>query len=228
MSRSQPTPINPAKRFFKWSGNDGKLVYYDKEKAVEVEVALPFEFLVLDQLATMAGFCEPDSSSYWSNEVKFIKSDQLVVRTSKGIKETGKYEDLTDVRSKGAKYAKSIYIAYLEGDQYVIGNIKAYGAALTAWIDLSGRYNVEKGKVSLTGSTEGKKGSNTYCIPTFEWQASETLEDETAERLDKELQVYLSQYLNAAKPYTDPDGDMESLIAGGEPVTDEDPFIEEE
>lgn len=198
MSRSQPTLTNPAKRFMKWSGSKGTLSYYDKENQTEVEVKLPFTFLVLDQLATITGYSDQDESSYWSNEVRSVAKEQLTVKTSKGIKEVGLYKDLME-RSKGAKYAKSVYVAYDTGtdEGYVIGNLKLFGAALTAWIEFSKRCaNVELGKISLTGSEEAKKGTTVYRTPTFEWAASGADEDSIALELDKELQVYLSQYLN--------------------------------
>jgi len=199
MSRSNPGLTNPAKHFFKWSGSKGKLVYYDKENKQEVEVKLPFTFMVLDQLATITGFCESDASQYWSNEVRSVAKEEFTVRTSNGTKQSGLYKDLADVRSKGAKYAKSVYIAYKEGGEYHIGNLKASGAALTAWIELSNNHVVTNGKITLTGAEEAKKGATTYFTPTFEWQNAEKDEDEAAIALDKELQVYLSQYLSAAK-----------------------------
>lgn len=199
MSRSNPTPTNPARRFFKWSGSKGELGYYDKEKQQEIPVTLPFTFLVLDQLATITGFCELDASQYWSNEVRSVAKEELTVRTSKGTKQVGLYKELADVRSSGAKYAKSIYIAYQEDGEFVIGNFKASGAALTAWIELSNKHAVGNGKVALTGSEEAKKGATTYYVPTFEWLHAEADEDRAAIELDKELQIYLSQYLSAAK-----------------------------
>jgi hypothetical protein len=217
MSRSNPTTQNPAKYFFRWKG--GQLSYYDKEKQSDVAVDLPFEFLVLDQLATITGFCEADNSGYWSNEVRNVGREELTVKTSKGIKQAGLYKDLADVRAKGAKYAKSVYIAYLDSDtgEYTIGNIKASGAALTAWIELSNKYVLDNGKVILTGSTEAKKGTTIYSVPTFEWGASETAEDEAALNLDKELQVYLSQYLSVRS----------NVFAGDEPSDEWTPTEEE-
>ncbi len=199
MSRSNPTSTNPAKRFFRWSGSEGQLSYYDKDKKKDVKIDLPFSFLVLDQLATITGFCEQDSSSYWSNEVRSVAKEEFIVRTSKGAKQTGLYSALTDVRSKGAKYAKSIYVAYKEGDDYVIGNIKASGAALTAWIELSGKCIVTNGRIVLKGSEEATKGATKYQIPVFEWDHSTPEEDSLAVELDKELQIYLNQYLSAAQ-----------------------------
>ena len=199
MSRSNPTPTNPSTKFFKWSGSTGKLVWYDKEAEQEKEIKLPFSFLVLDQLATIAGFNEQDNSSYWSNEVRSVAKDELTVRTSAGTKAVGLYKDLADVRGKGAKYAKSIYIAFEDGGEIAIGNIKAYGAALTSWIEFTKSHDVLKGKVVLTGSETAKKGTTTYHVPTFEKAASTPEEDEKAVELDKELQSYLSLYLSAAQ-----------------------------
>lgn len=199
MSRSNPTPTNPAKKFFRWSGSKGELTWYDKDKQMELAMPLPFEFLVLDQLATITGFCEQDKSSYWSNEVRSIAKEEFDVRTSKGTKQTGLYSTLANVRSKGAKYAKSIYIAYTEDNELVIGNIKASGAALTAWIEFSGNAVVANGKVILTGSNKATKGTTTFFVPTFEWENSTSEEDRHAVELDKQLQVYLSQYLAAAQ-----------------------------
>lgn len=195
MSRSNPTQSNPARYYYRWSGSKGELSYYDKEKQVEVPVELPFHFLVLDELATITGFCEQDGSQYWSNEVRSVAREELIVKTSAGTKQTGLYKDLADVRSKGAKYAKSIYIAHYDGHEMVIANIKAHGAALTAWIELSSRHKVENGKVVLTGTEKGKKGATEYFIPKFEYQASDPQDDEKAIELDRQLQQHLSQYL---------------------------------
>lgn len=198
MSRSNPTPTNPAKRFFTWSGSTGKLVYYDKEQGSEVEVKMPFEFLVLDQLATISGFCEPDESHYWSNEVRSIAKEELTIKTSKGTKYIGLYKNSQGMVQvpQGARYAKSIYISFKDGENgFVIGNLRASGAALTAWIDFSNKNTVALGKCRLTGSEEAKKGATKYYVPTFEWSNADTSEDEIAKELDTELQVYLSQYL---------------------------------
>lgn len=196
MSRSNPTQTSPSRKFFDWSGGKGQLHWYDKEKQEKVEVRLPFEFLVLDELATITGYCDQDQSRYWSNEVRSVAKEEFIVKTSKGIKEAGLYSNLADVRSKGAKYAKSIYIAYKEGDEYVIGNIKAYGAALTAWIEFGKTCKVENGKVVLTGKEEAKKGATTYFVPKFEYLSATADENEIAIDLDRELQAYLTKYFS--------------------------------
>lgn len=178
--------------------------------------------MVLDQLATITGFSDQDQSSYWSNEVRSVAKEKLTVKTSKGVQQTGLYKDLAEVRSKGAKYAKSVYVAFDDGDGLVIGNIKMAGAALTSWIEFSRKYVVMNGKVSVTGSEEAKKGATVYYIPTFAWTPSDTGEDEVAIDLDKELQSYLSQYLNAAQ------FDRGSTWDDGSPLPTEEELVDTE
>lgn len=207
MSRSNPTLTNPAQHFFEWKGGAGKLQWYNKEAEKNVEVRLPFEFLVLDELATITGYNKRDESGFWSNEVRNIKKDTLYVKTRRGPFEAELYENLTQSLKSGGKYAKSIYIAHKgEGGQYMIGNLKAHGSALSAWIEFSQKHAVETGKVVMKrGEVQHTPKGDDYYPPVFEWAQTEEAENEEAIRLDKELQIYLSQYLAAPK-----DGEDES------------------
>lgn len=223
MSRSRPIETNPATRFFRWNGGDGSLEYYDKEKKQNIEVPLPFEFLVVDELATITGYCEPDESGYWSNEVRSVAREPFTVKTAKGTKETGFYRDLTDVRSKGAKYAKSVYIVFFENDEAMLGNLKVTGAALTPWIELAKTCKVENGKVAIIGADEQRKGSEkrpiVYFVPTFEYQHSTGIEDRVAMELDKKLQAYLDTYLQAKQEEPLPPEPDELVEDLGEPIS---------
>lgn len=201
MSRSNPTAKNPATRFMRWAGGEkggGRVTYYDKEAEQEKEVALPFSFLVLDELNTITGFSESDRSSFWANEVRNMQKSEFVVKTGAGVKARGKYADLADVRSKGAKYAKSMYIAFKDDEgELAIGNLKLFGAALTAWIDFNKAYDPYKCAVTITDTPkQGKKGSTTFFSPVFEARKIDQSTNAQAEKLDEELQVYLKGYLN--------------------------------
>jgi hypothetical protein len=196
LSLSKPSLTNPATRFFSWKGSEGNLVWYDKEKKHNFVMNLPFEFIVLDQLHTITGFSDIDQSSYWSNEIRNITTDNLIVRTSRGIHTIGLYKEIADERGRGAKYAKSVYIAYKEKGSFVIANIKMSGSALTAWINFCKTCNVLNGKTRLTGSEEGHKGTTIFQIPTFEYDHYEGDEYSIAVDLDKKLQLYLDQYLS--------------------------------
>lgn len=200
MSRSNPTLQNPAHRFFEWNGATGDVYYYDKEVKKQFIIPKPFEFLVLDELSTITGFNDDSQSGYWSNEVRNISKDELRVGLfKKGIQYVGLY--MNDQRIKqvppDANYTKSVYIAFKENGEWMLGNIKFAGAALRAWIEFTKHNKVQNGKTLITGFTEGKKGIVKFAIPTFEYTSSDKDEDEIAILLDKALQMYLSQYLAA-------------------------------
>lgn len=218
MSLSQPSIKNPATRFMQWRGGEeggGRVTYWDKEAEQEVEVALPFSFIVLDELNTITGFSERDQSGFWSNEVRSLQNDQLVVRTKSSIKERGKYADIADkIKAGGAKYAKSVYVAFKDDSgELAIGNIKIAGAALTAWIEFEKKFDVSQCAVFITETPKrAKKGKNTYFVPVFEGQnMSETTKSE-AVKLDEELQQYLNSYFQR-KPDLD-DSEQEEVDDG--------------
>lgn len=196
MSRSNPTPQNPAQHFMEWSGSEGTLNWYSKEQQKRINVPLPFEFLVLDELSTITGYSKRDQSGYWSNEVRNITKDELTVRTKHGTAQVGLYKDLADVRAKGAKYAKSIYIIHKKSDgEWIMGNLKAVGSALSAWIEFSGTCVVQNGKVRMTKGAKEEAPTGDFYPPVFEYLHADADEDYEAIAQDKILQVYLSQYL---------------------------------
>ncbi len=87
MSRSNPTEnlTSPCKHYFEWDADKGAFKYYDKEKKENVEVPLPFKFIVLDELNTIKGFYKEKKSSFWANEIRDTKKDILTVRTKLGV-----------------------------------------------------------------------------------------------------------------------------------------------
>jgi hypothetical protein len=212
MSLSRPQLQNPAARFYQWSGSRGALEHYDKELGQNIPVKLPFKFIVLDELHTITGYSDADQSGYWSNEVRRT-TDDLTVRTKRGVKYVGPYKDSKGIKQvpSDSKYAKSVYIAQKLGDEWVLANLKLSGVALTAWIDLNGKHKTEGNITALVGSTEGSKGATKFQIPTFEYGgAPEGNILEIATELDKQLQDYLDTYMTAPK-YDD----------NAEPVTDD-------
>ena len=220
MSRSRPTAKNPATRFLQWKGGaekisetvdgkkseryeGGKLTWYDKEAQTDVEVQLPFSFLVLDTLHTITGYSESNRSGFWSNEVRNLKNETLVVKTKQGsgvrTVAKGTYDQIKDeIKSQGGKYTQSVYIAYKgEGGDLQIGHIKISGAALTAWIEFQKKFDVNKCAVFITDEPKlEKKGSNYYFSPVFDGQNVSEATEEEAQKLDEELQRYLDTYLS--------------------------------
>lgn len=195
MSRSNnTTSTNPTTRWFEWSGSTGQLKYYDRDKQENVFIDAPFTFLVLDQLSTITGWSDDAQSGVWANEVRNLQLEELIVRTKMGILARGQYSNIKGLN--GVRFTKSIYIAYYDDNkQLQIGNLKAAGACLSAWIEFSRGRDVYKGAVTLSKAEPAKKGATKYFIPVFEEKT--TVSDETnaqAVELDKQLQAYLNDY----------------------------------
>jgi len=191
----QSTSSNPAKRFLEIKS--GKVQFYDKEEGHNVEVALPFEFTVLDTLATIKGWSDADDSGFWSNEVKSVGKDTLTVRTKSGAKASGIWKEIKTLPAlSGAKYFSSVYIAANGRDGLEINNLRLSGAALNAWIEFTGKTDLKKNKVVISGWLDAKKGAVKYQTPVFEAVPFQGDEKDEAVTLDLELKEYLEQYFN--------------------------------
>lgn len=195
MSRSNNTEVrNPATKFIEWGGSEGTLSYYDKEKKENVNVPIPFQFLVLDVLHTIAGFSDADKSGYWSNEVRDLKKEKFAVRTKKGLEEENLYGDLKCLRD-GAKYAQSIYIAMKDANgQLVIANLKLAGSGIGSWIDFRKKTDIYKVACVLSDKTSEKKGATKYFAPVFTSTVVSADTNAKANELDGQLQEYLKAY----------------------------------
>lgn len=209
MSRSnkQEGSQNPAKMWFEWSGATGQIKYFDKNKNENLFLPLPFNFLVLDQLSTLTGYHDEKQSGIWANEVRNVRIEPFIVRTKEGIYGKGTYDMVKNL--KGVRYTKSIYIAYYdENKELQIGNLKAVGSSLSAWIEFTKGKDVYENAVSITKAVQAKKGATKYFVPVFEVKSPVSEETNAlALELDKELQAYLTDYLarNAEENHIEPD-----------------------
>lgn len=196
MSRSNPTEnlSNPCKHWFQWSG-DGFFTEYDKEAKKNIEQKMPFKFVVIDSLVTITGYNEPQATGYWSNEVRNSK-DLMTVRSKHGVEMTGTYEQIKEKMAKdGASYCQSVYIMFYNGKTPTLGNIKMKGASLGAWFEFCKENKVMEIGVQVKESKTGKKGKVTYEVPIFEPMAVSEATNAAAIEIDKELQEYLTAYL---------------------------------
>lgn len=197
MSLLDERPTNPAKFFIKVKS--GALSYYNKEEGQNITVPTPFEFIVLDQLATIKGWSDADESGFWSNEVKSVGRDTLNVRTSSGLKGSGIWKDIkADPALAGAKYHSSIYVAAKGRDGLEISNLALTGAALNAWIEFTKKVDVRKVKVVLSSWADAKKGAVNYKTPVFTTEPMADAEREEAMTLAKELKTYHDEYFSYA------------------------------
>lgn len=196
---AQDRQQNPSKFFLEV--RSGVVRYYDKENAENVNVPIPFEFIVLDQLGAVKGWSDADNSGFWSNQVRSSNKDPFTIHTTKGVKATGLWKEIKTIPAlAGAKFNASVYIAHKSGDGLVMSNIVFQGAALNAWIDfIQANKGVMKGrgKVVLSGFSDGKKGSVSFKTPIFEVLPISANELSDATTLDLELQEYLKEYFGS-------------------------------
>jgi len=201
MSRSNPVDEvkNPAKRFYEWNGSNGCFTYYDKMQEKNVEVKLPFTFLVLDQLSTVKGWNDSSESGIYSNEVRNLKKEIMTVKAFKGGQiAQGFYSEIKDrVKAEGGKFTSSVYIAVKnpETNELEIANLQLSGAAVNAWMDFKKEVSsLYEGAVTVTDFVEGKKGSITFKVPKFKMGKVSPQTDNAAKDLDKTLQSYFKVY----------------------------------
>jgi hypothetical protein len=217
-SRSNFTELeNPCTKWFQWSGSEGTLSYYDKEKKENIPVTLPFKYMWLTSLHTVKGFVEGKGGVY-ANEVVDLSKQSLNVRINKESIALGLWKDIKDTvtsSANGGKYAQSTYIAYKdESGELKIGNIMFMGSSfaggthiidkktkieLEAWMMFlkKNRLAISKGAVEISlEERECTKGATKYRIPKFKIIALDPKTNESAMTLDRQLQEYITAYLS--------------------------------
>lgn len=201
---------NPATKFLEWKSNERKFSFYDKEAGENKLVELPLNFVVLDELSFVKGWCDSLSGNIISNEVKYISKEVMTAKcyhkNNKGEKAQteiakGLYKDIKEkVNAAGAKYHKSVYLMLEDG---TLANLQLKGAAVQAWgnfVQMS-RKRLADEWITVSDVTEGKKGSVKYTTPNFKFLRS--MSDSEAEQADSNfdtLEAYLKTYLVKSDP----------------------------
>lgn len=205
MSRSAPIASNepnPATRFWEWSGKNGIVEYYDKEKKEKVAGPTAFTFLLLDALSCVKGWSDLHQAGIFSNEVKDTRTDAMTVRPFKcPIIAEGLYADIKDkVKAAGGHYVANLYIGVKQG-ALEIQALQFKGAALGAWMEFQkeNKQAIYDKAICIEGSKTGKKGSVTFKTPVFKLKELTAETNEEAKALDTKLQAYLSAYFKRGK-----------------------------
>lgn len=205
MSRSNPTVSNPSpvERWFEWKGADGVLSWYDKEKKENVAVPAGFRFLVLDDLTTITGY-NKKSGGITSNEVRDVRSDELVVKYFKGgVIAKGLWSEIKkEVAYEKGKFARSVYIAFKLGDDLKLGNIRMSGCSVGPWIDFTKehRNEINSKAVVIKAGQKDTTGDVEFIPPTFNLVETTPETDAKALQIDAQiLQPFLASYFGKPK-----------------------------
>jgi len=193
---------NPSSKFIEWKSNEKCFSFYNKETSQNELIALPFKFLVLDELHSIKGWNDATSSGIFSNEVKFISKEEMTVKPYKGNEiAKGLYKDIKEkVQAAGGHYVKSIYIMLEDGS---LANIQLKGSAVQKWGEFTQktRTRLPDEWVCVSKALDGKKGAVKFTTPEFSFLNS--LSDEENEKADEcfnLLESYLKTYLAKAEP----------------------------
>ena len=221
MSLSEPRQVNPAQKFIEWSGSKGQFYYYDKESSQDVFFDKTLYIVPLDELSTIKGFHKQSESSIYSNEVKNITQERLIVKSFKGgLIASGLYNDIKG-KLEGGKFGKSVYCALIsdKGENLELVNFQFTGSSLGSYIDA--KINVDNGNVvSLSSSTEELKNGNTvYFAPKIKKHEVRSDILKKCVEMDRELQYYLKAYFGRTHE------EKESIT---EAQTENKPFTEED
>ena len=205
MSRSNPTDNmpHPCTRWIEWDGSNGEFRYYDKEKKENIPLGNKYTFILLDQLATVKGWHDASESGIFSNEIRDITQDVLVVKSFKGgpLAE-GTYKTIRDrIIAHGGHFTANCYIAIKSDTGLAIASIQFKGAALSAWMEFGkkNRGELYKKAIRCNGFEEGKKGKITFRVPIFSLTDVSPETDAKAIECDKELQEFLKGYFSRTR-----------------------------
>lgn len=214
----QTPQSNPATKFIDWKSNDKCFSFYNKETSSNEQIPLPFKFLVLDEMHSIKGWNDATQSAIFSNEVKFISQETMIVKPFKGNEiAKGLYKDIKEkVKSAGGHYVKSIYIMLEDG---TLANLQLKGSSVQAWGEFTQktRSRLADEWIEVKTAKDGKKGAVKFSIPEFTFLRS--ISDSEAEQADEvfnTLEAYLKTYLAKAEvpvvePTIEPDEIDENL-----------------
>lgn len=211
----------PAKKYLEWKSNDKSFEYYDSElkekllsegktedeikenKLANVKVDLPLKFVFLQHYHTVKGWHDASKSKIWSNEVYYIGSETITVRSFGNKKEnlpateiaTGIYKEMKPkIISAGGKYHRSVYVMLEDG---TIANLSFKGAVVREWSDFfaDNQSLLDNQWIEVNAAKEQKKGSVKYSTPEFTLGKNLTAKESgMADSSAETLKVYLDDY----------------------------------
>lgn len=205
MSRSNPTDNapHPCTRWIEWDGSNGEFRYYDKEQKKNVSMGDAITFILLDQLATIKGWHDASESGIFSNEVRDIQQDVLVVKAFKGgTLAEGAYKPIRDrIIAHGGHFTANLYVAIKTNGDMAIASIQFKGAALSSWMEFAkkNRGELYKKAIRCKGFEEGKKGKIVYRTPIFHLSDVTPETDAKALDCDRVLQEFLTSYFKRTR-----------------------------
>ncbi len=189
---------NPTSKYLDWKSNDKAFEYYDKNAGEKVKVGLPLKFVFLQHYHTVKGWNDSSESGIYSNEVFYIGSEPMTVRSFKGgVIAEGLYKDIKPtITNAGGKYHRSVYVMLEDG---TLANISMKGAVVREWSEfMEENKNLVDGQwIEVNSAKDQKKGSIKYSTPEFTMGSNLTAKQSSqADVVASQLKEYLDGYFN--------------------------------
>ena len=189
---------NPTSKYLDWKSNDKAFEYYDKNAGEKVKVGLPLKFVFLQHYHTVKGWNDASESGIYSNEVFYIGSEPMTVRSFKGgVIAEGLYKDIKPtITNAGGKYHRSVYVMLEDG---TLANISMKGAVVREWSEfMEENKNLVDGQwIEVNSAKDQKKGSIKYSTPEFTMGSNLTAKQSSqADVVASQLKEYLDGYFN--------------------------------
>lgn len=198
---------NPTKRYLEWKSNDKSFEYYDKDAGEKVKVDLPLKFVFLQHYHTIKGWNDASDSGIYSNEVFYIGSEPVTVRSFKGgVIAEGLYKEIKpEITNAGGKYHRSVYVMLEDG---TLANLSLKGSVVREWSDfMENNKNLVGAKwVEVNSAKEQKKGSVNYTTPEFTIGKNLTAKQSNqADGVASQLKDYLDVYFKKDEETVEPE-----------------------
>lgn len=196
--QSESKSSNPTTKYLEWKSTTKSFQYYDKIQGKNLKLDIPLKFVFLNHYHTVKGWHDASQSGIYSNEVFYIGSEPITVRSFKGgIISEGLYKEIKPtIVSSGGKYHRSVYVMLEDGS---IANLSFKGAVVKEWSDFHdlNKNLLDNQWVEIKSSKDQKKGSIKYTTPEF--SMGDVLKDKESSMADDSayaLKSYLDEYFN--------------------------------
>jgi hypothetical protein len=202
------TSSNPTSRYMEWKSNDQAFEFYDKNVGQKIKVELPMKFLFLQHYHTVRGYSEASNSGIYANEVFYIGSEPMAVRSHKGgLIVEGLYKDIkSQVLAAGGKYHRSVYGMLEDG---TIVNLSFKGAVVSEWSNFmdDNKNNVDNAWIEVNEAKQMKKGSVKYSVPQFTLgKAITKVQSDMADNAASKLKTHFDAYFAKEEATLEEDG----------------------
>lgn len=185
--RGETSEVKIINKHLKFNGETGKFSYYDKDKKENINVPLyqdPLGFILLSTGYNISWFDKANKCKVYSNEIKYLKDEKLIVRSMKGwIIVEWLYSEIKDTLAT-KDYKLHLCITFLDGTE--VNRIAFKAAAFYKVSEALKKINIVKNKVMCTWMEEWKQGKITYQMPIFVegWEINKEEDERANDMLD--------------------------------------------